>query len=90
LSTWLDKEDQEQAEQEMKLGYKRDHQGLLSPIEIEIFDGNVEAYPGIPLIPTDEIITLRGWPDEGRARVYVTTGGVEVIVPINHLSQEKS
>jgi hypothetical protein len=65
------------------LGYKRNQDGTISIIDVECSDGELYAEHITQLIPTNETTTLRGWPDEGPARVYVTSGGIEVIIPLH-------
>ena len=60
-------------------GYRRNQDGTLTIVGV-VREGT--NYHG--LTPTDAVETLRGWPDEGPARIYVTDGGVEVLIPIDN------
>ena len=73
---------QEHSMMKRTLGYRRDSDGTISIIDVvEIQKGELWADGASPLTATDETTELKGWPDEGPARIYTTDGGVEVIVP---------
>jgi hypothetical protein len=61
--------------------YLRETDGTLTIITVLRLDGAVCDRSGYPLTRTDERETLRGWPDEGPARVWRNSGGREILVP---------
>lgn len=61
--------------------YRRNNGGLLEIVDMLDDDGIVCDLAGYPLTRTSETTELRGWPDEGVARIYKTAGGPEVLVP---------
>lgn len=60
-------------------GYRRNTDGTLDIVTLTIVDGAACDAAGYPLERTDETVELLGWPD-GAGRVYLTDGGVEIIV----------
>jgi hypothetical protein len=62
--------------------YRRNADGTLTHIGIlRDSDGDPCDDCSYPLTRTEETVTMAGWPDEGTARVWLTEGGVEILIP---------
>ena len=67
-------------------GYIKNSDGTLSICDVERIDD--EFWCGnCPLEQTKETATLRGWPDEGISEVWITGGGIEVLIPIARIER---
>lgn len=68
-------------------GYRREVDGSISMIDIEDYNGDLIAIRSLSeLKPTEKVVELKGWPDEGLAKVFVNDGGIEVLIPLSRIS----